>query len=637
MKKEFKAESKRLLDLVVNSIYTNKEIFLRELLSNASDATDKRYYRTLAQGSEALNRTDLPIELSVDKEKRTITITDHGCGMSEEELEENLGTIAHSGSLDFKEQLKEQGTPQGDEQENVEIIGQFGVGFYSAFMVADRVEVFTKGMDEEQGYLWESQGIDTYTVRPYDKEEIGTQIVLHLKDNDEDESYDDYLEDYRLSSLVSKHSDYIRYPIRMEMEKSRPVEGEEGEFETYHQVETLNSMTPIWKRRQQDVEQEEYFAFYRSKFGDFNDPMRVIRSSSEGLVSYQSLLFIPSHAPFNYYSPDFQKGLQLYANGVLIMDKCEDLLPDYFGFVKGLVDSQDLSLNISREMLQQDRQLHVIANHLEKKIQSELEDMLQNSREDYENFFQHFGISLKLGVYDNFGMHKEKLEDLLLYHSSAGADMTTLAEYVSRMPEEQKYIYYACGDSIAQLEKLPAAEVVLDKGFEILYMTQDVDEFCARILESYDGKELRSLADGDLGLETEEEKEKLEEKSQQSQDLFAFMKEALDGKVEEVKFSTRLKNHPVCMGTKGEITLEMEKMFAAMPDNPGIRAERVLELNAEHEMFSELNRLYQQDQDKLALYSELLYGQALLLEGLELDDPIAFSDAVAKLMLPQQD
>ena len=573
--KQFQAESKRLLDLMINSIYTHKEIFLRELISNASDAIDKLYYQTLQDGDTGLNRDDFFIQLTADKENRRLVIEDNGCGMTDQELEENLGTIAKSGSLDFKQ--------TNEQKDGVEIIGQFGVGFYAAFMVAKHVTVESLAYGSSQAYRWESSGAEGYTVEPCEKETRGTRITLDLKDNTDDENYDDFLDQYRLKSLVKKYSDYIRYPIRMEMHKSRQKPKPENapddykpEYEDYTEVETLNSMVPLWRKNKNEIKPEEYNDFYKSKFGDYEDPLRVIHSNAEGVATYNALLFIPAHAPFDYYTKNFEKGLQLYSNGVLIMDKCADLLPDYFSFVRGLVDSQDLSLNISREMLQHDRQLHVIAGRLEKKIKSELESMLRNDREKYEQFFQAFGLQLKYGVYSDYGMHKELLQDLLLFYSSKEKKLVTLKEYVSRMPEGQKYIYYASGESTSKIDLLPQTEALKDRGYEILYLTDEVDEFALRVMMNYDEKEFKSVTSEDLGLETDEEKEEMKKKVEENKDLLNFLKDALDGGVQQVILSTKLKSHPVCLSAGGPLSLEMEKILNSMPgaekDQPSRRS-----------------------------------------------------------------
>ena len=633
--KQFQAESKRLLDLMINSIYTHKEIFLRELISNASDAIDKLYYQTLQDGDTGLNRDDFFIQLTADKENRRLVIEDNGCGMTDQELEENLGTIAKSGSLDFKQ--------TNEQKDGVEIIGQFGVGFYAAFMVAKHVTVESLAYGSSQAYRWESSGAEGYTVEPCGKETRGTRITLDLKDNTDDENYDDFLDQYRLKSLVKKYSDYIRYPIRMEMHKSRQKPKPENapddykpEYEDYTEVETLNSMVPLWRKNKNEIKPEEYNDFYKSKFGDYEDPLRVIHSNAEGVATYNALLFIPAHAPFDYYTKNFEKGLQLYSNGVLIMDKCADLLPDYFSFVRGLVDSQDLSLNISREMLQHDRQLHVIAGRLEKKIKSELESMLRNDREKYEQFFQAFGLQLKYGVYSDYGMHKELLQDLLLFYSSKEKKLVTLKEYVSRMPEGQKYIYYASGESTSKIDLLPQTEALKDRGYEILYLTDEVDEFALRVMMNYDEKEFKSVTSEDLGLETDEEKEAMKKKVEENKDLLNFLKDALDGGVQQVILSTKLKSHPVCLSAGGPLSLEMEKILNSMPgaekDQP-VKAQRVLEINANHPIFERLRSLYTDDQEKLKKYAKLLYTQALLIEGVPVEDPVAFSNAVCDLMV----
>lgn len=623
-KKQFKAESKRLLDLMIHSIYTHKEIFLRELISNASDAIDKLYYHSLTENLTGVSREDFAIDLSLDKATRTLTLEDNGIGMTKEELETNLGTIAKSGSLAFKK--------ENEAKEDVDIIGQFGVGFYSAFMVADCVTVESRAFGSDEAWCWESHGAEGYTIEPCEKEGHGTRIVLHIKDSTEDENYDEFLEPYRVQAIVKKYSDYIRYPIRMEMEHSRPKEGDDKAYETYTEVETLNSMVPLWKKNKNELTEEDYNSFYKEKFHDFENPLRVIHSSTEGAATYNALLFIPARAPYNYYSREYEKGLQLYASGVLIMDKCADLLPDHFSFVRGLVDSQDLSLNISREMLQHDRQLKVIASRLEKKIKSELLAMLNNDREKYETFYKNFGLQLKYGVYSEFGRNKEMLRDLLLFYSSAEHKLVSLAEYVGRMPEEQKYIYYACGESVDKIDKLPQTELVRDKGFEILYLTDDVDEFALRVLHDFEGKEFKSVSAGDLGFETPEEKEEQKKQEEENKDLFAFMTEALDGKVKAVRLSKRLKTHPVCLASDGELSIEMEKVLNAMPTDNKVKAERVLEINENHPLFAKLAGLYAEDKEKLKAYTRLLYAQAQLIEGLSVEDPVEFSNTLCDLM-----
>lgn len=632
--KQFKAESKRLLDLMINSIYTHKEIFLRELISNASDAIDKLYYHALSDGNTGLNRDDFSIELAIDKGNRTLTITDNGCGMTKEELENNLGVIAKSGSLAFKQ--------ENEAKEDIDIIGQFGVGFYSAFMVASNVKVYSKAYGADDAYVWESNGAEGYTVEPCEKASNGTQIVLTIKEDTEDEKYSEFLESYRVQELVRKYSDYIRYPIRMEVEKSRmkeQPEGEEGdeekapEYETYTEVETLNSMVPIWRKNKNELTDEDYNSFYKEKFFDYSDPLKVIHTYTEGAATYHALLFIPAKAPYNYYTRDYEKGLKLYASGVLIMDSCKDLLPDHFSFVKGLVDSEDLSLNISREMLQHDRQLKVIASRLEKKIKSELLSMLKNDREKYEEFFKNFGLQLKYGVYNGFGANKELLQDLLLFYSSSEQKLVTLEEYVSRMKEDQKYIYYAGGESREQIERLPQTELVKDKGYEILYLTDDVDEFALQMMHDYSEKEFKSVSASDLDLDTEEEKKEFEKQAEENKDLLTFMKDALDGKVKAVVLSKRLKSHPVCLSNEGMLSIEMEKVLNAMPNDQKVKAERVLEVNASHPIFEKLSKLYAEDQERLKTYAQLLYTQAELIEGMPVEDPVAFSNAVCELMV----
>lgn len=624
-KKAFKAESKRILDLMINSIYTHNEIFLRELISNASDATDKLYYNALKNGNTGLNRDSLAINIKLNKDDRTLTISDSGCGMNAEELENNLGTIAKSGSLAFKQ--------ENEKRDDIEIIGQFGVGFYSAFMVSKNVKVISKPYGSDVAYCWESEGADGYTIKECEKETNGTEIILYLKDNTEDENYDEYLEEYKIKSIVKKYSDYIRYPIKMDVEKHRPRDGEDGEYESYTENETLNSMVPIWRKSSSQLTEDDYNNFYKEKFYDFENPLKVIHSSVEGTATYSMMLFIPSKAPYNYYTKEYEKGLQLYSNGVLIMDKCADLLPDYFSFVRGLVDSQDLSLNISREMLQHDRQLKIISSNLEKKIKSELISMQKNERENYEKFFKNFGLQIKYGLYSDFGMHKEVLQDLIMFHSSSENKLVTLEEYVSRMKEEQKYIYYVSGESIAKIEQLPQIELLKDKEYEVLYLTDDVDEFAIRVLMKYKEKEFKSISEGDLGLETEEEKKEIAKKSEDNKELFTILKDALDGKVKEVKLSTRLKSHPVCLSVDGEISIEMEKVLSQMPNDQNIKAQKVLEINANHPIFNKLTSMVDTDKEKLKSYAQILYTQALLIEGLSIEDPVAYSNAVCELMI----
>ncbi len=627
--KEFQAESKRLLDLMINSIYTHKEIFLRELISNASDAIDKLYYRTLEDGSTGLSREDFSIRLEVDKDARTLSITDNGIGMTQEELDNNLGVIARSGSLQFKQ--------EAEKKDDVDIIGQFGVGFYSAFMVSDRVTVDTKAFGSEEAWHWESEGLSGYEITAGSKAERGTTITLHLKEDTEDERYSEFLDQFRVQQLVKKYSDYIRYPIQMEVshthvKEGTGVDGKDPEYETHTEVETLNSMTPIWKKSKSEVTDEELNAFYKEKFYDWQDPIKVIRTSTEGAATYTALLFIPKSAPMDYYTREYEKGLQLYASGVLIMEKCADLLPDCFSFVKGLVDSQDLSLNISREMLQHDRQLKLIAGRLEKKIASELSSMLNNDREKYEEFFKSFGLQLKYGMYDGYGAKKDELKDLVLFYSSAEKKLVTLKEYVSRMKPEQKYIYYGCGETVERVLGLPQAEALTEKGYEMLCLTDNVDEFALRMLMKYDDKEFKNISADDLELETEEEKEKTKELSEENKDVLQFMKEALGDKVTDVRVSGKLKSHPVCITTDGMITTEMEKVLNSMPAREKIKAQRVLEVNGEHPIFQKLCELYESDQERLKLYAEVLYDQALLIEGISLEDPSDFSQKLCQLL-----
>ena len=627
--REFKAESKRLLDMMIHSIYTHREIFLRELISNASDAIDKLYYQALTEDISGLSRDDFFIRITPDKDARTLTISDNGVGMNEEELEENLGTIAQSGSLAFKK--------ENDQNEEIDIIGQFGVGFYSAFMVSDKVTVITKPYGSEKAWRWESSGAEGYTIEEAEKASHGTDIILTIKPSTEDENYDEFLEPYRLRELVKKYSDYIRYPIKMQVEHSHLKEGtgtedKPAEYETVLEDETLNSMVPIWKKNRSELKPEDYHQFYKEKFFDFQDPLLTIHSSTEGAATYNALLFIPSRPPFDFYTKEFQKGLQLYASGVLIMDKCADLLPDYFSFVRGLVDSQDLSLNISREMLQHDRQLKLIADRLTKKIKGELKSMLEKDREKYETFYKAFGLTLKYGVYSDYGAHKDTLQDLLLFYSSSEKKLVTLAEYKERMKEDQKYIYYACGDTVEKIDRLPQTELLKDHGYEILYLTDDVDEFALKMMRDFDGKEFRSAADKDLGIEETAETEESKARAEESKELLRFMKDALEGKVKDVRLSTRLKSHPVCLSADGGISLEMEKVLNTMPGDQKVQAERVLELNADHPVFAKLKELFASNPDKVKSYAGLLYNQALLIEGLPIEDPVAFSTAVCDLM-----
>lgn len=625
--KQFKAESKRLLDLMINSIYTHREIFLRELISNASDAIDKLYYHSLSDGTTGLSRGDFAIEITANPDSRTLTITDNGCGMTKEELENNLGTIAKSGSLAFKQ--------ENEAKEDIDVIGQFGVGFYSAFMVSSCVTVITKPFGEETAYRWESHGAEGYTIEECEKDGHGSQIILKIKENTEDENYDEFLQPYRISAIIKKYSDYIRYPIRMDMPATRVKEGspeDKPEYESYTVNETLNSMVPIWKKNKSELTDEDYGSFYKEKFHDFESPARVIHSSTEGSATYNALMFIPARAPYNYYTREYEKGLQLYASGVMIMEKCADLLPDCFSFVRGLVDSQDLSLNISREMLQHDRQLKIIAGRLEKKIHSELTSMLKNEREKYEVFFKNFGLQLKYGVYSEFGAKKDLLQDLLLFYSSSEKKLVSLSEYVGRMRENQKYIYYACGETIEKIDRLPQTERLRDNSCEILYLTDDVDEFALKMLRTFDEKEFRSASDSDLGLESEQEKEETKRQNEDNKELLTLIEETLEDKVKAVRLSAKLKSHPVCLSSEGELSLEMEKVLNAMPNDNKVKAERILEINASHPVFTALQRLYESDRDKIKEYASLLYTQALLIEGMPIDDPVAFSNAICNLM-----
>ena len=650
-KKQFKAESQRILDLMINSVYTHKEIFLRELISNASDAIDKLYYKSLTEKITGVSKKDFFIRIKLDRDVRTITVTDNGIGMTKAELEENLGTIAKSGSLIFKNEEAGSAAEGADAKEvkdaekaanKIDIIGQFGVGFYSAFMVSKNIRVVSKAIGEEQAWLWESVGADGYTVREADKESVGTEITLTIKEDTDDEKYSDFLTPWKVKSLIKRYSDYIRYPIKMETEKSRRVDPPEGapedaqpEYETYIEDETLNSMVPLWKRQRSKITDEEYADFYKDKFGDFEDPLKVIHTGVEGVISYEALLFIPARAPYGYYTKDFEKGLQLYSSNVLIMDKAADLLPDYFSFIKGVVDSPDLSLNISRELLQHDRQMKAIAQRLEKKIKSEFETMLGKDREKYEKFWEAFGLQIKFGLYDNFGAAKETLKDLVLYHSSSEKKLVTFGEYKARMPEDQKYIYYATGESIDKIDKMPQTELLKDKGYEILYGADPVDEFALKMMREYDGKEFRSVSEGDLGLEeSEEDKKKADKKAEKYADLLAEIKKALGDKVTDVRLSKRLKSHPVVLVSEGGLSLEMEKILKQMPgaETENIKAERILEINADHSVLKALGKLFETDKKQIKEYAGILYDQALLMEGLPIEDPVAFSNAICKLI-----
>ena len=622
-KKQFQAESKRLLEMMINSIYSQREVFLRELISNASDAIDKIYYKALTDDSLTFDKDSYYIKVDANKDNRTLKITDTGIGMTKEELENNLGIIAKSGSLAFKS--------ENEAKDGHDIIGQFGVGFYAAFMVADVVTVISKALGSEQAYKWESEGADGYTIVPVERDSVGTEITLKIKENTEDENYEEYLEEYRLKEIIKKYSDFIRYPIKMDVIQRSPKESSETEFDEYTEEQTVNSMVPIWKKNKNELTDEDYANFYTEKHYDFDKPLKHIHISVDGTIRYNAILFIPENIPFDYYSKEFEKGLELYSNGVLIMNKSADLLPDYFSFVKGMVDSEDLSLNISREMLQHDRQLKLIAKNINKKIKSELQSLLKNERDQYVKFYNSFGRQLKFGVYNDFGANKETLQDLLMFYSSKDKQLVTLDEYVSRMPEDQKYIYYAAGDSVERIEKLPQTELVADKGYEILYFTEEIDEFAIKMLMNYKEKEFRSVASGDLGIE-DEDQAKDDSKESEYKELFEAMKGILAGKVKDVRVSKRLKSHPVCLSSEGDISIEMEKVLSTMPDNQNVKADKVLEINSNHEVFQSLKSAYESDKEKLDLYTNLLYNQALLIEGLPIQDPVEFTINICKVM-----
>ncbi|MCM3055080.1 MULTISPECIES: molecular chaperone HtpG [Bacillaceae] len=626
-KKQFQAESKRLLEMMINSIYTKKEVFLRELISNASDAIDKIYYKALTDDSLSFDKDNYYIRIVPNKDDRTLSVIDTGIGMTKEELEENLGTIAKSGSLAFKK--------ENEIKDGFDIIGQFGVGFYAAFMVADVVTVISRALGSDQAYKWESSGADGYTIEPVEKADIGTEVILKLKENTEDESYDEFLDEWRLKEIIKKYSDFIRYPIKMEVTHSKPKDDDSNEYVDYKEEETINSMVPIWKKNKSELTDDDYMNFYNEKRYGFDKPLKHIHISVDGTVRYNAILYIPERAPYDFYTPDYEKGLELYSNGVLIMNKCADLLPDYFSFVKGMVDSEDLSLNISREMLQHDRQLKVIAKNIKNKIKRELENLLKNEREQYEKFYEAFGRQLKFGVYSDFGANKDVLQDLLLFYSSKEKKLVTLDEYVSRMPEDQKNIYYATGDSIDRIDKLPQTELVRDKGYEILYFTEDIDEFAIKMLMDYKEKQFKSVSDNDLGIESEEKEKETEAEEKEYKELFDYMASVLGGKVKKVKASKRLKTHPVCLSTEGEITIEMEKVLNAMPNPNGqkVTAEKVLEINTHHDVFKSLQAAFENDKEKLELYTKLLYNQALLIEDLPIEDPVAFTNDMCKVMV----
>lgn len=622
--KQFKAESKRLLDLMINSIYTHREIFLRELISNASDAIDKIYYKSLTDDNIIFNKDDFFIKIYIDKPSRTIKISDTGIGMNQYELEENLGVIAKSGSLQFKK--------ENEIKDGYDIIGQFGVGFYSSFLVADKVTVITRSFESKDAYKWESTGVEGYTIEKTTKNTIGTDIILQVKPNIEDENFDEYLNKYTIKSLIKKYSDFIRYPIKMEFTEKRLKQGSESEYEDYTEEKVVNSMVPIWRKNKNELTKDDYNNFYKEKHYGFDMPLKHIHLSVDGTVSYNAILYIPENMPYDFYSKDYEKGLELYSNGIMIMNKCADLVPDYFGFVKGIVDSEDLSLNISREILQHDRQLRFIAKNIKNKIKNELEKMLKNERENYEKFYKSFGRTLKFGVYDNFGSEKEILQDLLMFYSSKEKKMVTLDEYITRMPQEQKYIYYAVGESVEKIEKIPQAETLLDKGYEILYFTDDIDEFAIKMVMNYKEKEFKSVSSSDLGIDSNDEDIESKTANEENKKLFDAMKDILNNKVNSVKISNKLKNHPVCLSNEGDLSIEMEKVLNSLPNNQDVKANKVLEINIHHNVFNSLKNAYCNDKDKFNLYTNLLYNQALLIEGLSISDPIEFTNNICKLM-----
>ncbi|QUH20603.1 molecular chaperone HtpG [Alkaliphilus sp. B6464] len=623
--KQFRAESKRLLDLMINSIYTHREIFLRELISNASDAIDKIYYRALTDDTLEFDKDDYYIKIILDERNRVLKIIDTGIGMTKEELEDNLGTIAKSGSLAFKK--------ENELKDGYDIIGQFGVGFYSAFMVAETVTVISKALDSEGAYKWESQGIDGYTIEPWEKDTVGTEIILKIKENTEDEKYDEYLEEYRLKDIIKKYSDFIRYPIKMDVTIKKFKEGSENEYEDYLEEQTINSMVPIWRKNKNELTEEDYDNFYSEKRYGFDKPVKHIHISADGAVRYNAILFIPERIPFDYYTKEYEKGLELYSNGVLIMNKCSDLLPDYFSFVKGMVDSEDLSLNISREMLQHDRQLKLISKNIKNKIKNELLALLKDDRDKYEEFYKSFGRQLKYGVYSDFGSNKDMLQDLLMFYSSKAKKLVTLNEYISGMADDQKYIYYATGESNERIEKLPQTELVTEKGFEILYLTEEIDEFVLKVLMAYKEKEFKSVSAGDLGIEDQENENASGTEDTANKELFEKMKTILSDKVKDVRISKRLKSHPVCLTNDGEISIEMEKILNTMPNNQNIKADKILEININHNVFEALKDSYEKDQEKFSLFTSLLYNQALLIEGLQINDPVEFTNDICKLMI----
>ena len=624
-KKQFKAESKKLLDLMINSIYTNKEIFLRELLSNASDAIDKLYYKSLTDNNINVNRDDFCIKIDIDKEDRKITITDNGIGMTKEELENNLGTIAKSGSSIFKEENK---------SSDIDIIGQFGVGFYSAFMVSEKIKVESRAFGTNESWVWKSEGADGYEIKEGKKEDVGTVITLKLKKDTDEEVYSEFLESYRIQGIIKKYSDYIRYPIKMMIEHSHLKEGAEDEYESVLEETTINSMIPLWKKNKKDITENEYNDFYSNKFFDYDKPLKTIHTSVEGNVSYNALIYIPSHLPYDYYTKEYEKGLQLYSSGVMIMEKCSELLPDYFGFVKGLVDTEDVSLNISREILQQNNKVKLIAKSIEKKIKKELETMLKDERETYESFFKTFGMQLKFGIYADYGMHKDELKDLVMFYSSTEKKLVTLEEYVSRMKEDQENIYYACGENNDKLDNMPQVEVIKDKGYEILYLTEYVDEFALQALTTYNAKKFVNVSNNNIELDTEEEKKELESANESAKDMFDAMKKVLENNnITNIKFTNRLKKHPVCLTTEGDISLEMQKVLNALPNDNKVNAKMVLEINSNHPISNKLKTLYETDKDTLEKYTKVLYSQARLIEGLPIDNPTEISNLICEIMV----
>ncbi|MDI9518107.1 MAG: molecular chaperone HtpG [Bacillota bacterium] len=626
VKKQFKTESKRLLDLMINSIYTNREIFLRELISNASDALDKRYYLSLTDETKKVDKELLKIFIEKDEEARTLTIKDTGIGMTKNELEENLGTIARSGSLEFKQELDKADA-------NIDIIGQFGVGFYSAFMVAKKVEVISRSIDDEKGYIWESSGEDGYTITKYDTDEIGTKIILHLKDDTNDDNYSSFLDSYKIEELIKKYSDYVRYPIEMMVTTSKLKEGSDSEYEDVEELKVLNSMVPLWKKNKNEITKEEYSEFYKSTFNDWEDPLDEIHYSLEGNISYTALLYIPSKKPFNFYNSDYEAGLRLYSSGVFIMDKANDLIPDYFRFVKGIVDSDDLSLNISREILQQDRQVKLLANSIQRRIKTHLENMIENDRESYEKLFDNFGLNLKYGIYQDFGAHIDTLKDLILFKSSKEDKYVSLKEYVERKPEEQKVIYYVTGDSIEDIKKSPQMEKLIEKEIEVLYFMEDVDEFAITMMRAYNDIEFKSVNKGDFDLESEEEKKVIEEKTKENKSLLDAMKDSLTNYVTDVRVSSRLVNNPVCLVSDDGLSIEMEKVLSQSPNNMGMKANKILEINPNHEIFETLVNVYESDPELIKEYAKVLYDQALLIEGLPIENPIDYSNKVIDLMI----